>query len=191
MFLSSLGGLGVYKSRSKTEIPGRVSPPVRQTSEKRAALLCGPDEEVQYASLLCQARNSSLGLDASGDCPSVVGFGFIDLTSATPVDYIAAFRPAAGLNDAQVLSSLAALFNADYSIDGFTGSYDSTTDTLSIDQLLPLGDVTWSADSDTGLFLDDSMNTSPVPEPASLLLLSTGLVGLVAFRCRPARAGRA
>lgn len=120
---------------------------------------------------------SSLGLDASGDCPSVVGFGFIDETSSTPVDYIAAFDPAAGLNDAQILSDLVALFNADYSADGYTASYDLTTDTLSIDQLLPLVDVTWSADSDTGLFLDDSMNT--VPEAGSLLFFGTGLLGLV------------
>ena len=124
------------------------------------------------------ANCPSLSLDASGDCPSLVGFGFIDETSSTPVDYIAAFYPAAGLNDGQILSDLAVLFNEDYASDGFTASYNSATDTLSIDQLLPLVDVTWSADSDTGLFLDDSMNTSPVPEPDSLLLFGTGLLGL-------------
>jgi hypothetical protein len=98
------------------------------------------------------------------------------MTSSTPVDYIAAFRPPAGLNDAQILIDLSALFNQDFASAGFTASYDSTTDTLSIDQLLPLVDVTWSADSDTGLFLDDSMNT--LPEPDSLLLFGTGLLGL-------------
>jgi hypothetical protein len=118
----------------------------------------------------------SLGLDASGDCPSIVGFGFIDLTSSMPVDYIASFLPPAGLNDAQILSDLAALFNQDFASAGFTASYNSTTDTLSIDQLLPLADVTWSGNSDTGLFLDDSMVL--VPQPASLFLFGTGLLGL-------------
>jgi len=42
--------------------------------------------------------------------------------------------------------------------------------------LLPLADVTWSGNSDTGLFLDDSMVL--VPQPSSLFLFGTGLLGL-------------
>jgi len=37
--------------------------------------------------------------------------------------------------------------------------------------------VTWSANSDTGLFLDDAI--SPTPEPGTLVLVGTLLLGLV------------
>lgn len=58
----------------------------------------------------------STGLDASG-YQSVVGFGFIDETSAKPIDYLAAFDPTSGLTDEDVLETLAALFNADFAED--------------------------------------------------------------------------
>jgi hypothetical protein len=119
----------------------------------------------------------STGLDPSGN-PSVVGFGFIDETSTLPLDYIAAYEPGAGMDDEQVLTELSLIFNQNFSADGYTSTYDPLTDTLSVDQLLPLADINWSADSDTGLFLDDSLNTVPTPEPNSLLLLGTGLVSM-------------
>jgi PEP-CTERM motif len=118
------------------------------------------------------------GKDASGNA-SVIGFGFIDETSSTPVDYIAAFDPVAGMTDADVLTDLMYLFNEDFGADGYTSTYDPTTDTLSIDQLLPAADFTWSADSDTGMFLEDSLDTTP--EPDTLVMVGTGLVGLAAF----------
>ena len=73
------------------------------------------------------------GIDPSG-YQSVIGFGFIDETGATPVDYIAAIDPTSGMTDAQVLTDLEDLFDEDYSADGYTATYDALTDTLSIDQ---------------------------------------------------------
>ena len=58
---------------------------------------------------------------------------------------------------------------------------------MSIDQALPSVDVTWSADSDTGLFLDDAVST--IPEPGSLVMLGTGLVGWVVLEVGRRRAG--
>jgi hypothetical protein len=117
------------------------------------------------------------GTDASGD-PSFIGFGFMDETGATPVDYIAYFDPSAGMDDEEVLTELEDLFNAQYSADGYTASYDPLTDTLSIDQPLAPVDYTWSSDSDPGIYLEDSMNTYITPEPGPLLLLGSGLAGL-------------
>jgi hypothetical protein len=126
---------------------------------------------------------SSTGLDASG-YDSVVGFGFIDETSATPVDYIAAFDPPPDLTDAQVLGDLAALFNEDYASDGYTATYDPEIDTLSIDQLLPAIDPVWSADSDTGLYFVASANSVSEPDSWLLMLLGFAGVGFAAYRNR-------
>jgi hypothetical protein len=123
----------------------------------------------------------STGIDFSG-YQSVVGFGFIDETSSTPVDYIAAFDPPSGLIGADVLGILANLFNEDFSTDGYTATYDPTTDTLSIDQLLPAVDMLWSANSDTGLDLESS--TSSVPEPSPLPLLAIAMIALSILSCR-------
>jgi hypothetical protein len=120
------------------------------------------------------------GVDWSG-FQSVIGFGFIDETGSTPVDYIAAFDPTSGMTDAQVMTDLEDLFDADYSADGYTATYDPFTDTLSIDQLLPSVDFTWSSDSDTGMYVEDSMNILPTAEPGPLLLTGTGLTALAAF----------
>jgi hypothetical protein len=79
------------------------------------------------------------------------------------------------MTDAQVLDYLADLFNTEYSADGYTATYDEIT----INQQLPSVDINWSADSDTGLFFDDSV--ADAPEPSSLLLLGTGLAGLVSL----------
>jgi hypothetical protein len=124
---------------------------------------------------------SSTGMDASLN-QSVVGFGFIDETSSTPTDYIAAFDPQAGMTDYDVLNDLAAVFNADYSSSGYTATYDPGSDTLSIDQMLPAAAILWDGNSDTGLFFDSN---AEVPEPASLSLLALGGVTLLGRR-RPA-----
>ena len=125
---------------------------------------------------LGSGTGSATGLDASGN-PAVVGFGFIDLASSMPAQYLAAFQPLVGMTDASVLTVLASLFTEDFGPSGFTASYDPLSDRLSIDQSLPSVDVTWSANSDTGLFLDDAV--TPTPEPGSLVLVGTVLVGLV------------
>ena len=101
--------------------------------------------------------------------PSVVGFGFIDYTSSTPVNYLVSMNPTLGMNDAQVLGQLATDFTSEFSGYGYTASYDSSTDTLSIDQELSDSQMLWDANSDPGL--DLSTTLIDVPEPASLALL--------------------
>jgi len=85
------------------------------------------------------------------------------------------------MTDASVLTVLASLFTENFGPSGFTASYDPLSDRLSIDQSLPSVDVTWSANSDTGLFLDDAI--TPTPEPGSLVLVGTLLLGLVGRWC--------
>jgi hypothetical protein len=121
------------------------------------------------------SSGSSMGLDGSGN-PSYVGFGLVDNTSSTPNYDVAVLNPAAGLTDAQVLTELASLFNSDYSSIGYTATYYSADDTLAIDQLLPGVDDVWSANTDTGLFLDTN---TVVPEPASISLALLGTAMLL------------
>jgi hypothetical protein len=104
---------------------------------------------------------ASTGLNAFSN-QSIVSFGFIDETWAMPTDYIAAFAPLPGLNDSDVLSDLASLFNDHYAARGYTASYDLASDCLTIDQPAPI-DLIWSANSDTGLDLVVTTNTVASP----------------------------
>jgi len=116
----------------------------------------------------------STGQDPLGD-PSEVGFGFIDNSTTTPTNFIAAFTPAPGLTDAQVLGDLATLFNGDFSSLGYTATYYPDSDALAIDQPLSQADTLWDADSDTGLNFSAAMLEIPEPAGGALLL---GLIGL-------------
>ena len=122
----------------------------------------------------------STGLDGSGN-QSVVGFGFIDETSAIPTFFTESFAPSSGMTDSDVFNSLADLFNSDFSSAGHTAHYDPSTDTLSIDQLLPPDDQVWSSNSDTGLFLQSN---TVVPEPSSLALIALCAAAILSHRQR-------
>jgi hypothetical protein len=189
---AKLGG-GVYRTAGNTVTgelgngqgtfnPGRT--PSSGSMMGSAGGSGGPQQAIFFG--LGASAGLTTGLDYSGD-PSVVGIGFIDETSSTPIDYIAAFDPTAGMDDEQVFTDLSELFNEDYSSDGYTSTYDPTTDTFTINQPLPAGDYTWVSDSDTGLYIQDTFETTP--EPGSMVLLGTGLAGLVTFlRRKRARA---
>ncbi len=122
------------------------------------------------------------GLDASG-FQSVIGFGFINESTSTPLDYTVSINLSSGMTDADVLGLLASLFNTAYSSSGYTATYDLLTNSLSIEQLLSSEDVLWSSDSDTSLDLTTNM-ISAVPEPGTVSLLVFGPFGLFAFRRR-------
>jgi hypothetical protein len=181
--VAKLGG-GVYRTKGNkiTGENGNGKGQFTPGSSPGGALGTGNSSGLVQATFTGLGALSQLtsGVDWSG-LQSVIGFGFIDETGATPVDYIAAFDPTSGMTDAQVMIDLEDLFDEDYSADGYTATYDPFTDTLSIDQLLPSVDFTWSSDSDTGMYLEDSMNTLPTPEPGALLLTGTGLTALAAF----------
>jgi hypothetical protein len=181
--VAKLGG-GVYRTKGNTVTgeAGNGKQAFTPGSSPGGALNPPSTGDLAQATFTGLGALSQLtsGVDWSGN-PSMIGFGFIDETGATPIDYIAAIDPTSGMTDAQVLTDLEDLFNQDYSADGYTASYDPFTDTLSINQLLPLVDFTWSSDTDTTMYVEDSMNTFPTPEPGALLLTGTGLTALAVF----------
>jgi hypothetical protein len=144
----------------------------------------GGIKSMYQGSLNGSGSNSGLvstGLDASGN-QSIIGFGFVDEDTPTPTYYIASMAPPSGLADADVLADLSGLFDADYSADGYTATYNSSTDSLSIDQTLPPEDTLWDSDSDTGL--DFTTQMISVPEPTSASLLAIGGAALLTRRRR-------
>jgi hypothetical protein len=124
---------------------------------------------------------SATGLDVAGN-PSVIEFGFIDNSGPSPVDYIEGIQPTVGEDDADILGSLADLFNNDYSADGYTATYDPTDDSLSLDQSLPGEDELYEGDSDTGSYFYSEMDL--LPEPASAASLLAAAAGAMVRRRR-------
>jgi hypothetical protein len=136
-----------------------------------------------FQGMLNGSGGTATGMDVNNN-PSVVGFGFIDYSSLTaPVYYTANFNPTVGMTDDQVLGGLASVFNTDYASSGFTATYDPTSDSLSIDQLLPNNDALWQDNSDTGLFYSMSLNTVPEPASASTILAVIAIGLLARKRC--------
>lgn len=102
-----------------------------------------------------------------------------DDTCSDPALFIDGVFPEAGLTDGDLLGLLAELFNADFGSDGHTLSYDASTDTLSLNEVLPLSFSSWFGDSDTSLDLRaQPLLVGSVPLPPAVGLTSAAVAAL-------------
>ena len=108
---------------------------------------------------------------------SFVDFGFYDDAHGASSP-IAVVNPVAGEPDSQILSDLASQLNG----MGVPASFDPSTDTLSLDQLLTPDQTLLYESSDTGL--DFSTAFSLVPEPSTAMLLCAAVAGAALRRRR-------
>lgn len=95
-------------------------------------------------------------------------------------NFIVSVNPTAGENDEQVLSTLAAEFNTDFSADGLSATFNLGSDTLLLDQPI-YGPVSlFVENTDSGLDFEPILGS--IPEPSSALLLAAALAGLGVLR---------
>jgi hypothetical protein len=110
---------------------------------------------------------------------SFVDFGYYDDAQGASSP-IAVVNPFPGEPDSLILSDLASQLNG----MGVPASFDPSTDTLSLDQLLSPDDTMLYESSDTGLSFTESF--ALVPEPSTAILLGLGAAGVALRRRRPA-----
>jgi hypothetical protein len=86
---------------------------------------------------------------------------------------LTAFSDTAGLN---LIGSVTSLFTNNEALSGVLGS--SPNELLQLSGIGPIGSIQITGDPNGGSFTLDDFNGTPTPEPASLLLLGSGLGGL-------------
>jgi hypothetical protein len=130
---------------------------------------------------------------AAGANYAFVNGNFITFSFATPIDAFGAYLSGVQLNGETVMfndgsSQSVAIPNLGSGVEfvGFTdsGHLISSIEINTASTSSPLGDF---VGVDDVRYVNAGQSTAPVPEPTSLLLLGTGIAGLVARRRRQAR----
>jgi len=108
--------------------------------------------------------------------PSLFSFGIYTANGST-ADF-ATIVGQSGWNDRQILGALASQFNSLYSSSAVTAIYNLSTDVLGFNQNLSNNLVFWEADTDTGIDFSMQLDAGSAPEPSTLAMLGSALLGL-------------
>lgn len=169
---------GVAKDKKNKNVVSTVLDPTKEGNGGRVQFKGGGGggggDSMYSPGMKGTKTGMSSGMNPFGN-PSFFSFGFYSNNGQT-LD-VATLTGVSGWTDSQILGALASQFNSLYSQSGFTASFNPTSDTLSFNQQLDANqDTFYMADTDTGI--NFNMTLSSTPEPSSLLLFGSAVIGL-------------